>query len=694
MSEREHPHLAVMFTDIKGYSLMMSEDESAALRMLLEHNQIMESVIDAHGGRVVKKLGDSYMVIFDGADAAVKCGLHALTKIAARNRRGDKAVEIRVGIHEGSMRERGNDFFGESVNIAARLEQMGKPMTITASERVVQTVATRVKCEARFVGAEALKNLRYPVSVYRLTPADSWKLYLTTDGAVAGDEHDVLCDYTDAESVWQDLQALVESGDLNAAAGLAAAALSRFGGRYADYCHLAALHLIGGHPGEAQTTLKMGEMLGQEGPDDAALEWLTTLANLPEGAWNADDDEVARCLAQATAYAAGHAGDLVKTLLCERLRARISGQVDGLARMAQQHPDKALLVRGYAEALKDLDRRADAHRMLEKAIAVAPAVADHQLRRVQWMVDEDDLESVLAESQALAGRFPDEPRVYEWTGKTRLLNLDPHGAQWVFEQRAETDSDVGSGDLARWHICSMMHQGRFDRAMEAARRSLRSAIRKNLRSAARRYLPLAAGGMYLDHWDGALEILEEYKRYDPDWLFVQAALIAAKVQRQLMPWDRAIAQLGETAERWTTAEYPHPSAVTALALLPVARDVEWWSRLHELEFLRSHRNWIVERGHLEAALQEARGALQLDALDPWHGQLVPILTRLSSRLHDRLPSLLAIAGLIQVRLDQTEAGNALLQQARKLWAGADWPVWEIQEAESALAGGPSSQVQS
>ena len=73
-----------MFTDIEGYSRMMSEDEAAALKVLSEHNSIMDAVIEAHGGRVIKKLGDSYMVIFDQGDTAVRCGLHALVELATR----------------------------------------------------------------------------------------------------------------------------------------------------------------------------------------------------------------------------------------------------------------------------------------------------------------------------------------------------------------------------------------------------------------------------------------------------------------------------------------------------------------------------------------------------------------------------------------------------------------------------------
>jgi hypothetical protein len=236
-----------------------------------------------------------------------------------------------------------------------------------------------------------------------------------------------------------------------------------------------------------------------------------------------------------------------------------------------------------------------------------------------------------------------------------------------------------------------MQQGRLETAVEAARKEMRNAIRQNLPGAAREFFALAATGIELDHWDGQLELLEEYRRFDADWIFPQAALVAAKWQRQLLPWDRAVSQLSELAGGGRSAGYPHPTGVTTMALLPAVRDAEQWESLHNLEFLRAHRDWIIETRSIAAALAELRGALRFGTLDTWHLRLVPLLTDLLSRLDHRLPSLLALAGLAQARLNNFEGGRPHLEQARKLWASADWPVWEIQEAQATLAAGTAGR---
>ena len=63
------------------------------------------------------------------------------------------------------------------------------------------------------------------------------------------------------------------------------------------------------------------------------------------------------------------------------------------------------------------------------------------------------------------------------------------------------------------------------RAIEKRLQSLelRSAVRQNRERMARIFLKMATTGMYLQHWEGTLEILEEYKRYDAQWLFPRAA---------------------------------------------------------------------------------------------------------------------------------------------------------------------------
>ena len=64
-----------MFSDIQGYSKLMGEDESLALRLLEEHNLICVPLINRHGGAVLKFIGDAILSAFESASDAVQAGL-------------------------------------------------------------------------------------------------------------------------------------------------------------------------------------------------------------------------------------------------------------------------------------------------------------------------------------------------------------------------------------------------------------------------------------------------------------------------------------------------------------------------------------------------------------------------------------------------------------------------------------------
>ena len=63
---------AIMFTDIKGFSRKMGKDEKAAMEILKKHDAMMRVFVAKHGGKVIKSIGDSFMVDFPSAVNAVK----------------------------------------------------------------------------------------------------------------------------------------------------------------------------------------------------------------------------------------------------------------------------------------------------------------------------------------------------------------------------------------------------------------------------------------------------------------------------------------------------------------------------------------------------------------------------------------------------------------------------------------------
>ncbi|MBU3673414.1 MAG: adenylate/guanylate cyclase domain-containing protein, partial [Sinobacteraceae bacterium] len=94
---------AIMFTDIVGYSRLMGMDEARALRLLDAHDAILGGQVQAHGGDILKKMGDSVFAAFDSATSAVRCAIAIQASLAAHNQAAvpEERVAVRIGVHLG-----------------------------------------------------------------------------------------------------------------------------------------------------------------------------------------------------------------------------------------------------------------------------------------------------------------------------------------------------------------------------------------------------------------------------------------------------------------------------------------------------------------------------------------------------------------------------------------------------------------
>jgi len=121
--------VAIMFTDIVGFSRLMAEGEARALRILDRHDAILAEQIAAQGGKVLKRMGDSIFASFDSATNAVRCAIAIQQALAAYNNAcvGDERLAVRIGVHLGDVIERHGDLFGDGINVAARLQPLAKP---------------------------------------------------------------------------------------------------------------------------------------------------------------------------------------------------------------------------------------------------------------------------------------------------------------------------------------------------------------------------------------------------------------------------------------------------------------------------------------------------------------------------------------------------------------------------------------
>lgn len=161
---------AIMFTDIKGYSAMMGEDESLAVRLVLEHREIVRDCLTRYEGQEHETIGDAFVVLFDSVVNAVRCAAEIQQKLKTRNAGlpADQQVWLRIGVHLGDIIVQGDGIYGDGVNVAARVQDKAEPGGISITEQVFLQVDGKLDYPMEAVGKVELKNIKNPPHLYKL----------------------------------------------------------------------------------------------------------------------------------------------------------------------------------------------------------------------------------------------------------------------------------------------------------------------------------------------------------------------------------------------------------------------------------------------------------------------------------------------------------------------------------------------
>ena len=174
--ERPNRRLTTIFAaDAAGYSRLVGADEEGTLKHLRAiRKDLIDPVIAAYRGRIVKTTGDGLLVEFASVVDAVRSAVEMQRAIADSNAglAPDKRIEFRVGINLGDVVvEDDGDLMGDGVNVAARLEGIAEPGGICLSGAAYDQVRGKIDIAAQDRGQQHLKNIAEPVQVYALSPA-------------------------------------------------------------------------------------------------------------------------------------------------------------------------------------------------------------------------------------------------------------------------------------------------------------------------------------------------------------------------------------------------------------------------------------------------------------------------------------------------------------------------------------------
>ena len=170
-------HLTIMFTDIKGFTSKTSSKSRNQVEEMLElHDNLVRPVFKKHGGKVIKTIGDAFLVTFESPTDAVQCGMEIQKVLEKHNKESEEEnqIEIRVGINSGEVHIKENDVFGEAVNIASRIESIAKPGEIYFTEAVFLSMNKR-EVPSSEVGYRHLKGIPSEIKVYKVIREDQLK---------------------------------------------------------------------------------------------------------------------------------------------------------------------------------------------------------------------------------------------------------------------------------------------------------------------------------------------------------------------------------------------------------------------------------------------------------------------------------------------------------------------------------------
>jgi adenylate cyclase len=156
----------IVFTDIVGFTQLTDEHgDDVALTMLERQEQLVRRTLP-DSARVVKELGDGLLLWFDDAGSAIATCLD-LQRAFEDESDGDMPMWVRIGMHWGCPRARGDDIVGRDVNLAARISELAGPGEVLCSETTAERAGAVPGCEFEPLGSVFVRGIADAVPLMR-----------------------------------------------------------------------------------------------------------------------------------------------------------------------------------------------------------------------------------------------------------------------------------------------------------------------------------------------------------------------------------------------------------------------------------------------------------------------------------------------------------------------------------------------
>src|SRR5260221_4316181 len=162
---------AILFDDIAGYTRLMDQyDSETHARLMAVFREIVEPMVAAAQGTIVKNTGDGFLARFESVNNAFQCATQMQQSVDAReaDRPSEKRIAFRMGLHVGDIAVEDRDVYGAGVNLAARLQELAEPGSVTISASVREQLGGNLTRQMVDLGNVSLKNIAEPVRAFRV----------------------------------------------------------------------------------------------------------------------------------------------------------------------------------------------------------------------------------------------------------------------------------------------------------------------------------------------------------------------------------------------------------------------------------------------------------------------------------------------------------------------------------------------
>ena len=158
-----------MFTDIEGSTRLSRRLGDDYAQLISDHNALLAEVVTAHGGAIVRSMGDGIFAAFSTAAEGVAAATAIQERVAAHRWPDDEHVRVRIGLHAGTASPRADDYVSLVVHQAARVASAAHGGQVLVTGEVVAG-ATGATYPMLPFGAFRLKDFDEPIALFEVAP--------------------------------------------------------------------------------------------------------------------------------------------------------------------------------------------------------------------------------------------------------------------------------------------------------------------------------------------------------------------------------------------------------------------------------------------------------------------------------------------------------------------------------------------